>query len=103
MTQPRPSIFRNAMQVSPERIAAMSDENLNILMGELLQAQAYKWGSPLSEIRVNTEGKAKDDGSDGWSAKPAIPDEWLGSIDTCWQFKAGTAGYPARLASSGRM
>ncbi len=98
MTQPRPSIFRNAMQVSPERIAAMGEQDLNILMRELLQAQAYKCGSPLNEIRINTEGTAKDDGSDGWSAKPAIPDEWLGSVDTCWQFKAGTAGSPARLA-----
>jgi len=98
MSQPSPSIYRDALQVSPERIAAMSDEDLKVLMGQLLRAQAYKCGSPLNEIRVNTEGKAKDDGSDGWSAKPATPDDWLGSTDTCWQFKAGSAGEPARLA-----
>jgi hypothetical protein len=98
MTKPLSSVFRNATQVSPERIAAMGDEDLNTLMGELLRAQAYKCGSPLSQIRVNTEGKAKDDGSDGWSGKPAVADEWLGSVDTCWQFKAGTNGAPARLA-----
>jgi hypothetical protein len=76
----------------------MSDEDLNALMGELLRAQAYKCGSPLNKICVNTEGKAKDDGSDGWSARPQIPDDWFGSADTCWQFKAGSAGEPARLA-----
>ena len=98
MSQPSPSIYRDALQVSPGRIATMSDEDLNVLMGQLLRAQAYKCGSPLNEIRVNTEGRAKDDGSDGWSTKPATPDNWLGSTDTCWQFKAGSAGEPARLA-----
>lgn len=97
MSQLRPSIYRDALQVSPERIAAMNDEDLNVLMGQLLRAQAYKCGSPLNEIRVNTEGKAKDDGSDGWSAQPATVDVWLGSTDTCWQFKAGSAGQPKKL------
>ena len=44
MNQPRPSIYRNALQVSPERIATMSDEDLNVLIRELLRAQAYKCG-----------------------------------------------------------
>jgi hypothetical protein len=78
VSKPRPWLFREALQVSPERIAAMNDEDLNVLMGQLLRAQAYRCGSPLNEIRVNTEGKAKDDGSDGWSAKPATTDDWLG-------------------------
>lgn len=98
MSQPRPAIYRDALQVSPERIAAMSEGDLNVLMAQLLRAQAHKCGSLLNEIRVNTEGKAKDDGCDGWSAKPATPDDWLGIVDTCWQFKAGSAGQPARLA-----
>lgn len=98
MNNPRHSIFRDALQVSPERIAAMSDGDLNVLMTQLLRAQAYRCGSALNEIRVNTEGKAKDDGSDGWSAKPETSDDWLGSAETCWQFKAGSAGQPARLA-----
>ncbi len=98
MNRPRHSIFRDALQVSPERIAAMDDEDLNVLMAQLLRAQAYKCGSALHEIRVNTQGSAKDDGSDGWSAKPTREDDWLGSTDTCWQFKAGSAGEPARLA-----
>lgn len=98
MTQPQNSIYRNALQVSPERIASMSEIELNLLMVQLLRAQAYKFGSALSEIRVNTEERAPDDGSDGWSAKPMSPDGWLGSVNTCWQFKAGTAGRPSRLS-----
>lgn len=98
MSRLRTSIYRNALQVSPERFATMSDADLNMVMGQLLQAQAYRCGSPRNEIRVNTEGMAKDEGCDGWSAKPVTPDDWLGSADTCWQFKAGSAGEPARLA-----
>jgi hypothetical protein len=98
MSQPASSIFRDALQVSPERLAAMGDDELNILMTDLLQAQAHKCRSPLSQVRVNTEGKAKDDGCDGWTAKPGIDDDWLGGGDTCWQFKAGTAGAPSRLS-----
>ena len=67
----------------------MTDEELSDLMGQLLRAEAYKRKSPLSQIQVNTEGRAKDEGCDGWSAKPADPDDWLGSANTCWQFKAG--------------
>jgi hypothetical protein len=98
MSNSNPSIFRDALQVSPERINAMNDHELNELMGQLLRAQAYKCASPINEIRVNTEGIAKDDGCDGWSAKPLNPDDWLGMTDTCWQFKAGEAGERARLA-----
>ena len=97
MSRARSSTFRTALQVSPERIAAMSDGDLNELMRQLIRVQATKCGSPLEEVRINTEGKAKDQGCDGWSAKPATVDEWLGATDTCWQFKAGTAGQPARL------
>ena len=67
-------------------------------MAQLLRAEAYKCGSPFNQVRVNTEGKAKDDGSDGWTARPATPNGWLGSDNTCWQFKSGSAGEPARLA-----
>lgn len=92
-----PRISRYALQVPSEYIAAMSDDRLTMLMEYLLHAQAYKCGSPQNEIRINTEGRASDDGSDGWSAKPAVPDEWFGSGNTCWQFKAGSSGEPARL------
>ncbi len=98
MSNERFSVYRDALQVPPERLAAMDDKDLNILMMQLLQAQAYRCGSPISEIRVNAESRAKDDGCDGWSAKPATSDDWLSTSDTCWQFKAGSAGEPARLA-----
>jgi hypothetical protein len=98
MGKHRMSIFREALQVSPERIAAMGDADLSLLMGELLRDQAYKCACPVNSIRVNTEDKAKDDGCDGWCGKPEVPDNWLGDNDTCWQFKAGSAGEPARLA-----
>jgi hypothetical protein len=97
MNNPRPSIFRNALQISPDFVANLSDEQLNQLMGRLLLAEAYKCKSPISEIRTNTELKASDDGCDGWTTKPEEEDEWLGSTNTCWQFKAGVAGEPARL------
>lgn len=75
----------------------MDDADLTRLMAHLLPAHANRCGSPKNEVRVNTEDKAKDDGCDGWSSKPTLPDSWFGSTDTCWQFKAGSAGEPARL------
>jgi len=97
MSQHRISIFRDALQVSPERIGAMGDADLNLLMGQLLRAQAYKCACPVNSIRVNTEDKAKDDGCDGWSGRPEVPDDWLGATNTCWQFKAGLSGGPSKL------
>ena len=97
MSRPRQSPFRDALQVSPERIAHLGDAELSQLMVDLLRAQAHRCGSPLSEVRVNTEDKAKDDGCDGWTSKPATKDDWLGETDTCWQLKAGASGTPARL------
>ena len=61
MNARRPSVFRDALQVSPERIAALGDTDLKVLMGDLLEAQAYECGSPVSELRVNTQEKAGDD------------------------------------------
>lgn len=98
MSQPRPSAFRDALQVSQERIAALGDSDLNRLMAQLFRAQAYKTGLPPGRAFVNTQGNAKDDGSDGWSGRPSKADAWFSDSDTCWQFKAGTAGEPARLA-----
>ena len=89
--------YRNALQVSSQRIVALDDTDLNELMGRLLRAQASRCGSPRD--LVNTEIRAADDGCDGWSVRPATPDPWLGSTDTCWQFKAGRSGEPGRLAS----
>ncbi len=47
---------------------------------------------------MNTDTDVPDDGCDGWSARPATEDRWLGKTDTCWQFKAGKAGEPAKLS-----
>ncbi len=88
-------IYRNALQVSPTRIAALDDTDLNELMGQLLRAQTYRCGSPRD--LVNTEIRASDAGCDGWTERPATADPWLGSTDTCWQFKSGRAGEPGRL------
>ena len=89
--------YRNALQVSSQRIAALDGTGLNEFMGQLLRAQAYRCGSPRD--LVNTEIFARDGGCDGWSDRPATPDRWLGSTDTCWQFKSGESGEPSRLRS----
>ncbi len=65
-------------------------------MRALLHAQAYRCGRP--DTSVNTDTDASDDGCDGWSARPATEDRWLGNTHTCWQFKAGSAGQPAKLS-----
>ena len=75
----------------------MDDADLNALMRDLIRAQAYRCGSPIEAILINTDGNAKDDGCDGWTAKPDVNDAWLGNADTCWQIKAGTAGQPKKL------
>lgn len=83
-----PSLYRSALQVSPERIEHLDDNDLNSLMGDLLRAHAYRCDASVSEIRVNTETKAADDGCDGWSPAPKTADPWFGSAPTCWQFKS---------------
>lgn len=91
--------YRTALQVSPERIANLDDAALNELMRALLLAQAYLCGANISEVVVNTDGNAADNGADGMSPAPARADPWLGDRETAWQFKAGDAGQPARLAA----
>ena len=88
-------IYQTALQVPELRIARLNTADLNELMRELLRAQAYRCGCP--DTSVNAEINASDDGCDGWSAQPANEDRWLGKTDTCWQFKAGKAGEPAKL------
>jgi DNA polymerase III delta prime subunit len=101
MNQTRTSPYRTGLQVSAECIARMDDNKLNLLMMELLKAQAYRCGSPVSKIIVNTKDTAADKGCDGRSGKPEKSDEWLGSDDTCWQFKSGKEGEPAKLKKEG--
>ena len=90
------SVYRSALQVSARRIAQLDDADLNDLMRELLSAQASRCG--CVDASVNTDPNASDAGCDGWSARPATEDRWLGNTDTCWQFKTGKAGEPAKLS-----
>lgn len=94
---PRQDLYRTALQVSAARIAALSEGDLNELMRDLLNAQAYLASANPAEVLVNTQGLAGDGGGDGVSPAPPRPDPWLGDVETVWQFKAGTAGEPARL------
>lgn len=89
--------FRNVLQIPCDKISDMREDQLNRLMGQLFLAQAYKCKSAASKVWINAETKARDGGCDGWSEKPGISDEWLGTTKTCWQFKARTAGEPAKL------
>lgn len=91
------SLFRTALQVSPEQIKTLNESELNILMDRLLKAQGYQCGADISQITVNTEPKAKDDGCDAWTPKPSSKDPWLGDEKTCWQLKSGKAGEPGKL------
>jgi hypothetical protein len=86
MSEPGKSIYLNALQVSAQRISGLDDSELNVLMERLIKAQAIKCGSATSEIVINTQGNAPDDGCDGWSAKPKSTDEWLGSEDSPLSF-----------------
>lgn len=88
-------VYRSALQVSARRIAQLDDADLNELMRELLGAQASRCG--CADASVNADPNASDAGCDGWSARPATEDRWLGNADTCWQFKAGRSGEPAKL------
>jgi DNA polymerase III delta prime subunit len=94
----RENSFRDILQVSPERIAALDDVGLNALMADLLRAHAYRCNGATAEVRTNVEVKAGDEGCDGWSPASKIDDAWFGAVPTCWQFKAGTASQPSRLA-----
>ncbi len=80
----------------PDVIAALNDADLNELMRVLLRDRAHRCG--CLDTSVNTDTDVPDDGCDGWSARPATEDRWLGKTDTCWQFKAGKAGEPAKLS-----
>ena len=51
----QPALYSDAMQVSPARIAAMSDADLGNLVLALIKAEAYKCGLPANQIIVNTE------------------------------------------------
>jgi len=66
-------------------------------MERLLIAEAYKCGADQHAVVVNAEIKARDGGQDAYTPAPARPSPWLGDVETCWQFKAGSAGEAAAL------
>lgn len=85
--------------VSPEAIARMSDVDLKPILRELIWAEARRYGCNPGEVFVNTEDRARDGGADAFTPKPAVPSDWLGTVQTCWQFKSGSAGEPAAIAN----
>src|SRR5665213_3678717 len=90
--------YTPVLQITTDQIASLSDEQLNDLMRQLFLAHAYRCRADMSKVCVNTEIKASDDGCDGWTPKPEQIDSWFGDADTCWQFKSGKNGEPAKLA-----
>ena len=83
--------------VSPQQVKHLSDGKLCNLMTELLRAEAYRAGADVSKVIVNTEVKAGDDGADAKTPGGAKDNRWLSNVETCWQFKAGSAGQPKKL------
>lgn len=57
--------------VTEALVRHLSDVQLRDLMRELLIAEAYRSGADVSEVQVNAETKAGDDGADGLSS-PSI-------------------------------
>lgn len=94
----KPPEFHSALQVTPQLIASLSDEQLTSLFRDLLTAECHLCGADPSLVVVNAEIKAPDDGCDAFSPPPRTHSSWLGHGETCWQLKAGVAGQPAKLA-----
>lgn len=84
--------------VSPGVIKHWTETQLTSAMRRLLLAEAYLRGVDAKQVMVNAEEKARDDGCDAWTPVPPSPSSWLGATATCWQFKAGKAGEPAKVA-----
>ena len=82
-------------RVSEAMLAKTDDVTLKPILRDLILAEAARCGCDLAT--VNTEDRAKDQGSDAMTPAPARPSVWFGSVQTCWQFKAGTAGQPSKL------
>ncbi|WP_123784098.1 hypothetical protein [Corallococcus macrosporus] len=80
-----------------EALKALNDTGLTAVMKELITAEAVLRSADISQISINSEEKAADAGCDAWSPQVPIASAWLGSRETCWQFKAGKSGEPSRL------
>lgn len=77
----------------------MSDTDLKPILRDLIHAEAHRAACDIAAVFVNTEDKAGDEGADALTPRPNRPSSWLGTTPTCWQFKAGSAGAPAKLKS----
>jgi hypothetical protein len=88
---------RPATRVNPERLRSLDDYRLRDLMVRLLRAEGHVCRSPANGIVVSDNVKAGDGGCDGWSPAHQGRTDWLPGVDTCWQFKSGSAGEPAKL------
>jgi hypothetical protein len=88
---------QSVFQVSPEQIRHLQDYQLRDLMQALLWAEAVRCNANRSQICVNQELKAGDEGCDGESPAHSEPADWMPAQKTCWQLKAGSAGEPAKL------
>lgn len=83
--------------VSWQQVRRMSDIELCNLMTELLRAEAYRAGADVTKVIVTAELKAGDEGADAKTPGGAKDNPWLKNVETCWQFKAGSAGQPNKL------
>jgi hypothetical protein len=84
-------------RVSEEMLAKTNDAILKPILRDLLLAEALRAGCATSAVSINTDDRAPDGGADAVTPKPLNASDWLGDRETCWQFKIGAAGQPARL------
>lgn len=98
MPTPSRSFPHALFEVSPDIVRRLDDRRLRDVMAGLLLAEAYKCGADRSRVIVNAEVDAPDEGQDAYTPCPAKESPWLGSMETCWQFKAGGASLPSRIA-----
>ena len=91
--------YESGLEVTASAIAQLDESALGLLMHDLVFAEAYRSGTPVDQIWINTEERAGDGGGDATTPAPTRSSNWFGSTETCWQFKAGSAGTPARIAN----
>lgn len=83
--------------VAPDRLANQSDTDLKPVLRRLLTIESRERGCDMARVWINAEDRAADGGADAYTPQPETPSTWLGDRPTCWQFKAGRAGEPARI------
>lgn len=86
---------RRAFDADPRRISQLGSPELAQLMRRLLDLESRRCRA-LSP-NVNVDEDTPDGGADAFTTAPSETSEWLPPGDTCWQFKAGGAGTPAKI------